>query len=123
MKPADIRQLCEVYGEHAMNDSMVKRWVRWAVLSGSLFTIFGSPPPPATWLHQWLTGIFSALFRSPWLVGISSWRHLPSPFPPSRLTACEGGLVDSFSSLVNRPSEQTSGWPLLVPKSCFGPCF
>jgi hypothetical protein len=25
MKPADIRQLCEVYGEHAMNDSMVKR--------------------------------------------------------------------------------------------------
>jgi hypothetical protein len=29
MKPADIhRQLCEVYGEHAMSDSMVLRWVR-----------------------------------------------------------------------------------------------
>jgi hypothetical protein len=27
MKLADIpRQLCEVYGEHAMNDSMVWRW-------------------------------------------------------------------------------------------------
>jgi transposase len=29
MKLADInRQLCEVYGEHAMSDSMVRRWVR-----------------------------------------------------------------------------------------------
>jgi hypothetical protein len=29
MKPADIyRQLCEVYGEHAMSDSMVRTWVR-----------------------------------------------------------------------------------------------
>jgi hypothetical protein len=29
MKPADFRrQLCEVYGERAMNDSMVRRWVR-----------------------------------------------------------------------------------------------
>jgi hypothetical protein len=29
MKPADIhRQVCEVYGEHAMSDSMVRRWVR-----------------------------------------------------------------------------------------------
>jgi hypothetical protein len=29
MKPADIhRQLCEVYGEHAMIDSIVRRWVR-----------------------------------------------------------------------------------------------
>jgi hypothetical protein len=29
MKPADIhRQLCEVYGEHAMSDSMVRRWGR-----------------------------------------------------------------------------------------------
>jgi transposase len=29
MKPAYIhRQLCEVYGEHAMGDSMVRRWVR-----------------------------------------------------------------------------------------------
>jgi transposase len=29
MKPADIhRQRCEVYGEHAMSDSMVRRWVR-----------------------------------------------------------------------------------------------
>jgi hypothetical protein len=29
MKPADIhRQLCEVYGEHAMSDSMVWRWMR-----------------------------------------------------------------------------------------------
>jgi hypothetical protein len=29
MKPADIHcQLCEVYGEHAMSDSMVQRWVR-----------------------------------------------------------------------------------------------
>jgi hypothetical protein len=29
MKPADIhRQLCEVYREHAMSDSMVQRWVR-----------------------------------------------------------------------------------------------
>jgi hypothetical protein len=29
MKPADIRrQLYEVYGEHAMSDSMVRRWVR-----------------------------------------------------------------------------------------------
>jgi hypothetical protein len=28
IKPADIhRQLCEVYGEHAMSDSVVKRWV------------------------------------------------------------------------------------------------
>jgi hypothetical protein len=28
MKPADIhRQLCEVYGEHAMSDSVVRRWV------------------------------------------------------------------------------------------------
>jgi hypothetical protein len=28
-KPADIhRQLCEMYGEHAMSDSMVRRWVR-----------------------------------------------------------------------------------------------
>jgi transposase len=29
MKPAYIhRQLCEVYGEHAMSDSTVRRWVR-----------------------------------------------------------------------------------------------
>jgi transposase-like protein len=29
MKPADIhRQICEVYEEHAMSDSMVRRWVR-----------------------------------------------------------------------------------------------
>jgi transposase len=29
MKPADIhRQLCEVYGEHAMSDSMVRRWMK-----------------------------------------------------------------------------------------------
>jgi hypothetical protein len=29
MKLADIHlQLCEVYGEHAMSDSMVRRWVR-----------------------------------------------------------------------------------------------
>jgi hypothetical protein len=29
MKPSDIHhQLCEVYGEQAMNDSMVWRWVR-----------------------------------------------------------------------------------------------
>jgi transposase len=28
MKASDIRQLCEVYGEHAMSDSMVRRWVR-----------------------------------------------------------------------------------------------
>jgi hypothetical protein len=29
MKPADIqRQLCEVYGEHAMSDLVVRRWVR-----------------------------------------------------------------------------------------------
>jgi hypothetical protein len=27
MKPNDIhRQLCEVYGEHAMSDSMIRRW-------------------------------------------------------------------------------------------------
>jgi transposase len=29
MKPADIhRQLCEVYGEHAMSDAVVRSWVR-----------------------------------------------------------------------------------------------
>ena len=28
MKPAEIRQLCDVYGEHAMNSSVVWRWVR-----------------------------------------------------------------------------------------------
>jgi hypothetical protein len=29
MKPADShRQLCEVYGEDAVSDSMVRRWVR-----------------------------------------------------------------------------------------------
>jgi hypothetical protein len=29
MKPADIhRQLCEAYREHAMSDSLVRRWVR-----------------------------------------------------------------------------------------------
>jgi hypothetical protein len=29
MKPADLHcQLCEVYGEHAMSDSVVRRWVR-----------------------------------------------------------------------------------------------
>jgi hypothetical protein len=29
MKPADIHhQLCEVYGEHAMSDSTLRRWVR-----------------------------------------------------------------------------------------------
>jgi transposase len=29
MKPADIhRQLCEVYGEHAMPDSTVRRWAK-----------------------------------------------------------------------------------------------
>jgi transposase len=29
MNPADNhRQLCEVYGEHAMSDSMIRRWVR-----------------------------------------------------------------------------------------------
>jgi hypothetical protein len=28
MKLADIhRQLCEVYGEHAMSDSVIRRWV------------------------------------------------------------------------------------------------
>ena len=29
MKPADIHcQICEVYGENAMSDGMVKKWVR-----------------------------------------------------------------------------------------------
>jgi hypothetical protein len=29
VKPADIhRQICEVYGENAMNDGMVRKWVR-----------------------------------------------------------------------------------------------
>jgi len=28
MKPAEIRQLCDVYGEHVMSSSMVWRWVR-----------------------------------------------------------------------------------------------
>jgi hypothetical protein len=29
LKPADIHhQLCEVYGEHAMSESIVRRWVR-----------------------------------------------------------------------------------------------
>jgi hypothetical protein len=28
MKLADIHQLCEVYGEHVMNDSMIRRWAR-----------------------------------------------------------------------------------------------
>ena len=29
MKPAEIhRQLCDVYGEHAMSSSIVRRWVR-----------------------------------------------------------------------------------------------
>ncbi|XP_025410521.1 protein GVQW3-like [Sipha flava] len=29
IKPVDIhRQICEVYGENAMSDSMVRRWVR-----------------------------------------------------------------------------------------------
>ena len=28
MKPAEIRQLCDVYGEHAMSSSVVWRWVR-----------------------------------------------------------------------------------------------
>ena len=27
-KPADIHQLCEVYGEDAISDGMVRRWVR-----------------------------------------------------------------------------------------------
>jgi transposase len=30
MKQVDIhRQLCEVYGEHTMSDSMVRRWLRY----------------------------------------------------------------------------------------------
>ena len=29
MKPADIhRQMCEVYGQNAMSDEMVRKWVR-----------------------------------------------------------------------------------------------
>jgi len=33
IQPADIhRQLCEVYGEGAMSDSMVRRWCRPAFL-------------------------------------------------------------------------------------------
>jgi len=28
MTPAEIRQLCDVYGEHAMSSSVVQRWVR-----------------------------------------------------------------------------------------------
>jgi len=28
MKPAEIRQLCDLYGEHAMSSSVVWRWVR-----------------------------------------------------------------------------------------------
>ena len=28
MKPAEICQLCDVYGEHAMSSSVVRRWVR-----------------------------------------------------------------------------------------------
>ena len=28
MKQAEIRQLCEVYGEHAMSSSVVWRWER-----------------------------------------------------------------------------------------------
>jgi hypothetical protein len=29
MKPSDIhRQLCEMYGDHAMSDSVLRRWVR-----------------------------------------------------------------------------------------------
>jgi hypothetical protein len=28
VKLADIRQICEVYGENAMSDGMVKKWVR-----------------------------------------------------------------------------------------------
>jgi hypothetical protein len=28
VKPADIRQICEVYSENAMSDGMVRKWVR-----------------------------------------------------------------------------------------------
>jgi len=28
MKPTEIRQLCDMYGEHAMSSSMGRRWVR-----------------------------------------------------------------------------------------------
>ena len=28
MTPAEIRPLCDVYGEHAMSSSMVQRWVQ-----------------------------------------------------------------------------------------------
>jgi hypothetical protein len=28
MTPAETHQLCDMYGEHAMNSSVVKRWVR-----------------------------------------------------------------------------------------------
>ena len=28
MTPAEIRQLCDMYGEHAMSSSMIWRWVR-----------------------------------------------------------------------------------------------
>ena len=28
VKPADIRQICEVYGVNAMSDGMVRKWVR-----------------------------------------------------------------------------------------------
>ena len=28
VKPTDIHQICEVYGENAMSDGMVRKWVR-----------------------------------------------------------------------------------------------
>ena len=28
IKPVEIRQLCDVYGEHAMSSSVVRRWVQ-----------------------------------------------------------------------------------------------
>jgi hypothetical protein len=37
MKPADIhRQLCEVYEEHAMSDSMVRRWMNTLKKDGKM---------------------------------------------------------------------------------------
>jgi hypothetical protein len=53
LKPSDIhRQLCEVYGEHAMSDSVVRRWVRDSLMKGERMCMMIHGAADRLWLMK-----------------------------------------------------------------------
>jgi hypothetical protein len=72
MKPAGIHcQLCEVYGEHAMNDSMVRRWEKDA----KMCKISGAAD------HLWLMKIWCVQWKNRFKrTDDSTFRHLACIF-------------------------------------------